>query len=65
MHSTICKIDEQQGPTLKHKEPYAILSNNLYGKRKNLKKNIQTCITKPLFCTHATNTTLWINYTPV
>ena len=33
IHTTIYKIDNQQGPTVQHKELYSVLCNNLYGKR--------------------------------
>ena len=33
IHTTICKIDNQQGPTVEHRELYSILCNGLYGKR--------------------------------
>ena len=33
MHTTIYKIDNQQGPTVQHRELYSILCNNLHGKR--------------------------------
>ena len=39
----ICNIDNQQGPTVQHRELYLIFCNNQYGK-KNLKKNEYTYI---------------------
>ena len=32
MHTIIYKIENQQGPTVKHKKLYSILCNNLYEK---------------------------------
>ena len=32
-HTTVYKIDNQQGPTVQHRELYSITCNNLYGKR--------------------------------
>ena len=32
-HTAIFKIDNQQGPTIPHKELYSVLCNNLYEKR--------------------------------
>ena len=29
MHTTKCKIDNQQGPTEQHRELYSVLCNNL------------------------------------
>ena len=31
-HTTIYKLDNQQGPTVEHRELYSIFCNNLYGK---------------------------------
>ena len=33
IHTTIYKIDNQQGPTVEHRELYSIFCNNLNGKR--------------------------------
>ena len=33
MHTTIYKIDNQQGSTLQHRELYSIFCNNLYRKK--------------------------------
>ena len=33
IHTTIYKIDNQQGPTVYQRERYSIFYNNLYGKR--------------------------------
>ena len=33
VHSTKYKIDNQQGPTVQHRELYSILCDNLYEKR--------------------------------
>ena len=33
VHSTVYKIDNQQGPTVEHRELYSIFYNNLNGKR--------------------------------
>ena len=58
-------MDNQQGPTVGHREFYSILCNHLNGKR--IWKRIDTCIfiTVSLCCTPKTNTTLLINYTPI
>ena len=32
-HTTVYEIDNQQGPTVYHRELYSIVSNDLYGKR--------------------------------
>ena len=33
IHTTIYKIDNQQGPIIRYRELYLIFCNNLYGKR--------------------------------
>ena len=33
IHTTVYKMDNQQGPTVEHEELYSIFCNNLYGKR--------------------------------
>jgi len=32
-HTTVYKIDNQEGPTVQHRELYSTICNNLYGKR--------------------------------
>ena len=32
IHTTIYKIDNQEGPTVQHRDLYSIYCNNLYGK---------------------------------
>ena len=50
-------IDNQQRPTVYHKELYSVFCNNLYGKRICKRMNICICITESLCCTSETNTT--------
>ena len=57
-HTTICKIGNQQGPTVQDMELYPIFFNNLYEKRIWKRMNICICITESLCCTPETNTTL-------
>ena len=54
-------MDNQQGPTVQHRELYSIFCNDLNGKR------IDTCVrmTGSLCCTPVTNTTVFINDTPM
>ena len=42
IHTTIYKIDKQQGPTVLHRKLYSIYYNNLY--RKRVWKRTNTCI---------------------
>ena len=57
-HTTICKTDNQQGPTVQHRELYSIFCDNLYEKR--ILKRMNTCgrLIESLCCTPETNTTL-------
>ena len=72
-HTAIFKMDNQQGPTVWHREHCSMLciNNNEFLRKANLKKNIYMyiyiCIyiCESLRCTPATNTTLLINYIPI
>ena len=64
-HNAIFKIDNQQGPTVQHRELCSIFCNNLNGKRIWKRLDTCICITESLCCTPETNTTLLINYTPI
>ena len=50
VHTAICKMDNQQGPTVEHRELCSIFCNNLNGK--SIWKRIDTCIciTESLCC---------------
>ena len=50
-HTTIFKIDNQQGAAIQHGGLCSILCNNLYGKRVWERIDICTCITESLYCT--------------
>ena len=65
VHTTIFKINNQQGPTVQHKERCSIFCNKLNGKRIGERIDTCICITESLCCTPETNTTLLINYTPI
>lgn len=53
-HTTIYKLDNQQGPTVQHRGLFSIFCNNLWGK-KIWKKEYMP---ESLCCTPQTNTTL-------
>ena len=57
-------MDNQQGPTVQHKELCSILCNNLNGRRIWKRIDTRTYITESLCCTPETNTTLLINCSP-
>ena len=65
VYTTIFKIDNQQGPTVQHRELGSIFCNNRNGKRIWERIDICICISESLCCTPDTNTTLLINCTPV
>ena len=58
MHTIFFKIDNQQGPIVKHRELFSIFYNNLDGKIILKRIDICICITELLCCTPETNTTL-------
>ena len=64
IHTTIFKTDNQQGPTIQHRELCSLFCNNLNGKRIWKRTDTCICITESLCCTAETNMTLLINYTP-
>ena len=66
IHTTIIKIDNQQGPLVYHGELCSIFGNSLNEKRIQ-KRRIYTCIciTESLSCIPETNITLLIKYTPI
>ena len=51
IHTTIFKIDNQQGPAIWHGGLCSTLCNNLYGKKVWERIDICTCITESLYCT--------------
>ena len=57
---TLCmyKINNQQGPTVQHRELYSMFCNNLHGKRIYKIRNMCICIIKSRCCTPETNTAL-------
>ena len=65
MYTAIFKMDNEQGPTVQHRELWSILCNNLNGKRISERIDTCICITESCSCTPETNTTLLINYTPI
>ena len=55
-------MDNQQGPTVKHKELCSKLCNNLNGKEFEKRIDACICINESLHCTPEIITTLLINY---
>ena len=56
IHTTLCKTDNQQGPTVYHNTQYSVIP---YMRKESEKE----CITVSLFCIPETNTTLYIHST--
>ena len=65
IHTTIFKMDNQQGPTVEHRELCSVFCSNLNGKRIWKRMDICIRITESLCCTPETITTLLINYSPI
>ena len=63
--ATYKQIDNQQGPAVQHRELYSILSITYLRKESVKRMNMCVCITGLLCCIPETNTTLYINYTPI
>ena len=58
IHTTLCKTDNQQGPTVYHNTQYSVIT---YMRKESEKE----CITVSLFCIPETNTTLYIHSTAI
>ena len=57
-HTTIYKIDDQQGTAVEHRELYSIFHNDLYGKKKSKQRmNVCICVSDSLCYTAESNTT--------
>ena len=58
IHTTLCKTDNQQGPTVYHNTQYSVITYMI-------KESEKECITVSLFCIPETNTTLYIHSTAI
>ena len=58
IHTLLYMRDDQQRPTVQHKNFYPIFWDNLYEKRFLERMNIYVCVTESLCYTPETNTTL-------
>ena len=65
VHTAIFKIDNQQGPTVQHREHCSILCNKLNGKRIWKRIDICICITESFCCRPETKIVLLITYAPI
>ena len=61
----MCKMDNQQGPTVRHRELCSMLRVCLDGKGVWGKIHTYTCTIESFFCPRETITTLLIGYTPI
>ena len=62
LEDSALEIDNQQEPTVWHREPCPIICNNINGKRTWERRGVCICITESLCCRPKSNTTLLINY---
>ena len=58
IHTITCKINNQQRPTVWHRDLYSLFRNKLYGKRIWKIMDVCVCIIESLCCTPEANTTL-------
>ena len=58
VHTAVFKTDNQQGPTVQHRDLYSIFCNNRNGKRIWKRRDTCICITESFCCIPETNTTL-------
>ena len=65
VHTAIFKVDNQQGPTVEHRELCSMLRGSLDGR--GVWGRMDTCIrmAESLLCSPETTTALLIGYTPV
>ena len=63
VHTAVFNMDNQQGPTVWHRELFSVLCDGLYRERIFKKKKVDICVctTDSFCCTPETNTTLLIN----
>ena len=62
MHTAVFKMEDQQGPTVEHKELCSMLCGSLHGR--GVWGRMDTCIgmTESLHCSPETITTLFVNW---
>ena len=65
VHSSLFKMDNQQGPTVQHREFCSMLCGSLDGKRVWGRMDTRICMAESLYRPSETITTLLIRYTPM
>ena len=65
VYSAIFKMDNQQGPTVEHRELCSMLCGSLDGRGVWGRMDTCICIAQSLCCAPETTTTLVISYTPI
>ena len=63
VHTTVFKMDNQQGPTVEHRELCSVLCGSLDGRAVWGRMDTCICPTESLHCSPETVTTLLISYT--
>ena len=64
MHTAIFKMDNQQGPTVQHREFCSMLCGSLDGRGLWERMDSCICMAESFCCPPVTITTLLIDYTP-
>ena len=64
MHTAIFKMDNQQGPTVQHREFCSMLCGSLDGRGLWERMDSCICMAESFCCLPVTITTLLIDYTP-
>ena len=64
VHTLILKMDNQQGPTVQHRELCSMLCSHLDGRGVWGRMDTCVCMAESLHCPPETITTLLISYTP-
>ena len=62
---TLFKMDNQQGPTVSHRDLCSVLCASLDGRGVRGRMDTSICMTESLHCSRETITTLLIGYTPI
>ena len=65
MYTAVFKMDNQQGPTVWHRELCSMLHGNLDGRGVWERMDIRICIAESLHCSPETTTTLLNGCTPI
>ena len=65
VNSPVCEMDNQQGPTVQHRELCSMLYGSLDGREVWGRMDTRICMAESLRCSPETITTLLIGHTPI